>query len=198
MPTTSSAPSFSMNAASMNMNPQQQHQAQRMQPPPSASTPTSGQRGSPFGGMPLGTPPNTSTAQSQFPTPQNPGPTMLQTPNNQQNQGAGHGGTILTPQTPNFPPGSQSTSAGNSLASPLSPGSQFKEKERVSLLLDINTELLMEVMHLQVLQGEQKKDMSKDTTSPEGAADKEKSQKLKELSQEYVEYVVLGMTWLCY
>jgi hypothetical protein len=189
MPTTSSVPSFPMNTTNMSMTPQ--HQAQRMQPPPNASTPTPGQRGSPFGGMPLGTPPNTSTGQSQFPTPQNPGPAMLQTPNNQQNQGAGHGGTIVTPQTPNFPPGSQGVNVGNNLASPLSPGSQSKEKERVSLLLDINTELLMEVMHVQALQ---KKDVSKDGTSLEGAADREKLQKLKmELQQEYVEYVMLSM-----
>jgi hypothetical protein len=187
MPTTSSAPSFPMNAPNMNVNPQQQHQVQRMQPP-NASTPTPGARASPFGGMPLNTPPNTSSTQSQFSTPQNPGQTLLQTPNNQQSQGGGHGSTILTPQTPNFPPGSQGANAGNNLASPLSPGSQSKEKERVSLLLDINTELLKEVMHLQVLQGEQKRESSKETSSPDGVADKEKAQKLKvEITQEYVE-----------
>jgi hypothetical protein len=180
MTSTSGAPSFPMATSNMSMNPQQQHQAQRMQPPPNASTPTPGARASPFPGMPLNTPPNASSAQSQFSTPQNQAQPLLQTPNNQQNQGGGHGGTILTPQTPNFPPGSQSANAGNNPASPLSPGSQSKEKERVSLLLDINTELLMEVMHLKTLQ--------KDTGIPEPGADKEMVQKLKvELTQEYLE-----------
>ena len=95
----------------------------------------------------------------------------------------------MTPQTPNFPTGSQGANAGNSLASPLSPGSQTREKERVSLLLDINSELLMEVMHLQVLQGEQKREGLKETSPTQTTAEKEKAQKLKaEITQEYVEY----------
>ncbi|TVY85836.1 hypothetical protein LAWI1_G008231, partial [Lachnellula willkommii] len=179
MPTSSGAPSFPMNAPNMN-----QHQVQRMQPPPNSSTPT---RASPFGGVPLGTPPNIS--QSQFSPPQSHNQTHLQTPNsNQQSQA----GTIITPQTPNFPPGSQGGNAGGSIASPLSPGSEFREKERVTLLLDINQVLLMEAISLQASQAEAKKEETKENTgSPDGEkekADKEKADKLKAASsREYVE-----------
>lgn len=184
MPASSNAPSFPINAPNMNMSSQQPHPAQRMQPPSNASTPTPGARTSPFGGMPLNTPPNNPAAQSQFSTPQNTNQAHLQTPNNQQSQVGNHGGTILTPQTPNFPPG---TNAGSTIASPLSPGSQTREKERVSLLLDINTELLMEVMHLQVLQ---KKDPQTDFNAPpeNAGAEKEKADKLKgEVTADYLE-----------
>ncbi|TVY53077.1 hypothetical protein LCER1_G006595 [Lachnellula cervina] len=180
MPTSSGAPSFPMNAPNMN-----QHQVQRMQPPPNSSTPT---RASPFGGVPLGTPPNIST-QSQFSPPQSHNQTHLQTPNNNQQSQAG---TIITPQTPNFPPGSQAGNAGGSIASPLSPGSEFREKERVTLLLDINQVLLMEAVSLQASQAEAKKEETKENTgSPDGEkekADKEKADKLKAASsREYVE-----------
>ncbi|KAG9231627.1 hypothetical protein BJ875DRAFT_111826 [Amylocarpus encephaloides] len=179
MPATTSSQSFPMNASNMNRTPQQQHQAQRMQPPPTASTPTSGGMASPFGGMPLTTP--GPTTPSQLSTPQNPNKASLQTPNHQQSQGGGHGGTIVTPQTPNFPPGAN---AGNNIASPLSPGSQSREKERVSLLLDINAELLREVMHLQNLQGGPKKEESPHVT----AVDKEKAERFKvSVTKEYVE-----------
>lgn len=42
------------------------------------------------------------------------------------------------------------------MATPLSPGSESREKDRVSLLLDINRVLLMEVMRLQTAQAEAK------------------------------------------
>lgn len=163
------------------MNHPQQHQVQRMQPPGNSSTPT---RASPFGGVPLGTPPN---AASQFSPPQNPNP-HLQTPNNNQQS------TIITPQTPNFPPGSQGGNAGSSLASPLSPGSEVREKERVALLLDINQVLLMEALSLQASQAEAKKEETA-SASPDDAgaaekdkADKEKVDRLKATNgREYVE-----------
>ena len=194
MPTTSNAPSFAMNAP--NMNPQ--HQAQRMQPPPSSSTPTQpGSRA--FGNVPQNTPPN-STPQSQFSTPQNPNQTHLQTPNN--NQGA-QTGTVITPQTPNFPPGSQG--GGSNIATPLSPGSEAREKDRVTLLLEINRELLLECMRLNSIaegksQAENEKNEAASTTaSPD--TEKEKDEKEKEgdkpaqktvrdfLTREYYEYV---------
>ena len=191
MPTTSNAPSFPMNAS--NMNPQLQ--AQRMQPPPPSSTPTQpGSRVSPFGGVPHNTPPNAGPAQSQFNTPQSSNQTHLQTPNsNQQTQQ----GTILTPQTPNFPTGSQGAGAGSNVATPLSPGSEVREKERVTLLLEINRELLLEVMRLQAAQNEAKKEESAaNPASPDGP-DKEKTEKektekaekAKPASREYFEYV---------
>jgi hypothetical protein len=159
-----------------------------MQPPPNSSTPT---RASPFGGVPHGSPPTVASAQSQFSPPQNQNQTHLQTPNNNQQS---QGGTIITPQTPNFPPGSQGGNAGSSIASPLSPGSEFREKERVTLLLDINRVLLMEAVSLQASQAEAKKEESKENTgSPDGEkekADKERTDKLKAASsREYVECV---------
>jgi len=201
MPTTSNAPSFAMNAPNMNS----QHQAQRMQPPPSSSTPTqSGPRASPFGNVPQNTPPN-ATAQSQFSTPQNPNQTHLQTPNN--NQGA-QAGTVITPQTPNFPPGSQGANAGSNIATPLSPGSEVREKERVTLLLEINRELLLECMRLNSIaeakaQAENEKNEAASTTASPDGAEKEKDEKEKEgadklaaktvrdfLTREYYEYVL--------
>lgn len=198
MPTTSNAPSFPMNAPNMN----QQLQAQRMQPPPSSSTPTQpGPRASPFGNVPQNTPPN-ANAQSQFSTPQN--QSHLQTPNS--NQGA----TVITPQTPNFPPGSQGANAGSNVATPLSPGSEVREKERVTLLLDINRELLLECMRLNSiaegkLQAEtEKNEAASSTASPDGP-EKEKEEKEKEktekapaklikdyLTREYYEYVYIS------
>lgn len=169
------------------MNPQ--HQAQRMQPPPPSSTPTQpGQRVSPFAGVPHNTPPSAGPSQSQFSTSQSNNQTHLQTPNsNQQAQAQ----TVVTPQTPNFPPG---TSTGTNVATPLSPGSESREKERVTLLLEINNGLLKVVMRIQAAQAEPKED---DATASAGAsegpekekAEKEKAQKMKTPSRVYVEYV---------
>jgi hypothetical protein len=181
MPTASNAPSFPMNAPSMNP----QHQAQRMQQPLPSSTPTQqGQRAPPFAGVQHNTPPNAGQAQSQFSTPQSNNQTHLQTPNhNPQSQAQ----TIVTPQTPNFPPG-----AGGPVATPLSPGSESREKERVTLLLEINNGLLKEVMRIQGIQAEVKEAAA--AASPEGAdkekAEKERAEKLKTPSREYVEYVI--------
>jgi hypothetical protein len=199
VPPTSNATSFAMNAS--NMNPQ--HQAQRMQPPPPSATPTKpGPRVSPFGNVPQNTPPN-NTSQSQFSTPQNPNQTHLQTPNT--NQGA-QAGTVITPQTPNFPPGSQGANAGSNIATPLSPGSEAREKERVTLLLEINRELLLECMRLNGIaeakaQAEaEKNEAASATASPDGT-EQEKEDKEKEklekpatkqtrdyLTREYFEY----------
>ncbi|KAH6666421.1 hypothetical protein B0J14DRAFT_202544 [Halenospora varia] len=190
MPPSSNAPSFQMNAP--NMNPQQ-HQINRMQPPPNTSTPVqnASARASPFGVVPHNTPPNPASAQAQLSTAQGQNQGHLQTPNNTQQSQS----TILTPQTPNFPPGAQGANASSSIASPLSPGSEVREKERVSLLLDINRELLMEVMRLQAAQAETKKEEAKENaSSPEGSsgekekADKEKAEKQKATSsREYFE-----------
>lgn len=196
MPPTSGSPGFPMNP--MNMAPQ--HQAQRMQPPPPSSTPTQpGPRASSFPGPQHNTPPN-GGPQSQFSTPQPAAQARSQTPNNNQQ---GQAGTILTPQTPNFPPGSQVASAGGPVATPLSPGSESREKERVTLLLDINRELLLAVVQIQAAQAEAKKEDTATATSPKGAdkekteqekaekekADKEKAEKAKPASREYFEYV---------
>ncbi|TAQ90021.1 hypothetical protein B7494_g1657 [Chlorociboria aeruginascens] len=166
----SNGPAFQMNP---NMIPhQQQH---RMQPHPSASTPTptsTGPRASPFGNAPHGTPPTSSV--QQFATPQNPN-SML----NQGNQG-------LTPQTPSFPPGAQNNTSSN-MATPLSPGSEAREKERVSLLLEINGQLLLECMRCQTAQAEAKKEEASNAEgSNAGENEKEKEEREKD-KKDYVE-----------
>ena len=193
MPTTSGAPSFGMNAP--NMNPQ--HQAQRMQPPPPSSTPTQpGPRVSPFPGAQQNTPPSSAPVQSQFSTPQAQAQhqTQSQTPNNTQQaqtQSQGQAGTILTPQTPNFPPGAQGGNAGQGLATPLSPGSEAREKDTVTVLLEINKHLLLEVMRLQAAQAEAKKMEMAAGSSQEGAdkaeKEKEKAEKAKPSQKDYLE-----------
>ena len=68
------------------------------------------------------------------------------------------------------------------MSMPLSPGSEVREKDRVSLLLDINRVLLLEVMRLQAVQAEakakleaeDKKDAKEDGS--DGGKDKEKKE----------------------
>jgi hypothetical protein len=165
MTPTSNNAQFAMNTT--NMTPQQQQQ--RMQHPQVSTPIPNSQRVSPYSGASHNTPPQAQT-QSQFMTPQNPTSnqphqvqTPLQTQNNpsqpQQPQGQN------TPQTPNFPPNSAgATGPTSNIQTPLSPVSESREKERVSLLLDINRELLMEVMRLQALQAEAKKESASNTT----------------------------------
>jgi hypothetical protein len=67
----------------------------------------------------------------------------------------------------------------------------MREKERVTVLLDINRELLLEVMSLQALQNEAR---SQDNTAPaegDAAAEekaKAKKEKVEKLKSEYMEY----------
>jgi len=95
------------------------------------------------------------------------------------------------------------------MATPLSPNSESREKERVTLLLEINKELLLEVMKIQAAQAAQveakKEESGLAATSPEGGdkekteqekaekekADKEKAEKSKPTSRDYFEYVLL-------
>jgi hypothetical protein len=165
-----------------------------MQPPPTSLTPThSGPRPSPFAGAPHNSPPHSAPPAQQFSTPQAQAQSQIQsqTPNNNQQ---GQPGTILTPQTPNFPPGAQGANAGSSIATPLSPGSETRERDRVTVLLEINKYLLLEVMRLQAVQAEGKKEDSAPGNSPDGAekdkADKEseKAEKGKPASRDYFEY----------
>ena len=175
MTPTSNNAQFAMNTT--NMTPQQQQQ--RMQHAQVSTPIPNSQRVSPYGGASHNTPPQAQT-QSQFMTPQNPASnqshqvqTPIQTQNNnppqtQQPQGQN------TPQTPNFPPNSAgATGPNNTIQTPLSPASENREKERVSLLLDINRELLMEVMRLQALQAEAKKENASNTAATADTKDGE-------------------------
>ncbi|OBT92005.1 hypothetical protein VE01_09951 [Pseudogymnoascus verrucosus] len=167
---------FVQPAPQQRMHTPQQHQQQQMGTP---------QRGSSYGPVPgqHTTPPHTQ-APSQFMPPQ-PGTPQMAMPMQQQ-QGLAQQGQQAqqpvqqpqsagqTPVTPSFP-----TSAGG-MATPLSPGSEVREKDRVSLLLDINRVLLMEVMRLQAVQAEAKAKVESDDKKDdkedgaEGAKDKEK------------------------
>jgi hypothetical protein len=90
------------------------------------------------------------------------------------------------------------------VATPLSPGSEAREKERVTLLLDINRELLAEAMRLQAAQAEAKKEEPAANSTADGSAEKEKTEKekaekIKSASgREYIEYVhfFLGVSLL--
>ena len=161
-PTSNAA--FTMNTG--NMTPQQ---PQRMQPPQISTPIPSSQRASPYGGPLQNTPPQVQT-QSQYMTPQNPAtsqPNQVQTPTSTQTPTAQ--GQIPTPQTPNFPSNPMAAGGSNTAVStPLSPGSENRERERVSLLLDINRELLLEVMRLQTIQQETKKEAAAITPTTDG------------------------------
>lgn len=81
---------------------------------------------------------------------------------------------------------------GSSMATPLSPGSEVREKERVTVLLEINKYLLMEVMRLQAVQAESKKEdsaaSSPDATEKEKAdKEKERMEKAKPATRDYFE-----------
>ena len=83
------------------------------------------------------------------------------------------------------------------MTTPLSPGSEIRERDRVTILLEINRELLLEVMRLQAIQLAEKQAADKEeaaasTNSPESAGDKEKEkEKAKSVSsREYFEYVL--------
>lgn len=160
------------------MPQQQQHQIQRMQPPPSSTpTPTSAtSRLSPYGNFPQSTPPSASAAQ--FAIPSNPNQQHHHSSNNSQ-----QGGMSLTPQTPNFPPASRNPeNAGTAMATPLSPGSELREKERVTVLLEINREMLIEIMRIMASQAELR---GKQTDDPTEKAKIESE--LKVLTSEYIQ-----------
>ena len=170
-----------------------------MQPPSQSSTSTQpGMRSSPYGGIPHTSPPNGPNAQSQFNVPQNANQTTVQTPNNT-SQNVVRTGT--TPQSASFPAGPHgAVNTGAAVATPLSPGAESREKDRVTLLLEINRELLLEVMRLQAAQLAEKQALEKEeaaasTNSPESTGDKDKTEKergkVKSVSsREYFEYVL--------
>jgi hypothetical protein len=83
------------------------------------------------------------------------------------------------------------------MATPLSPGSKSRERERVTLLLEINRELLISVIELQNMQQAEKRDeataaavSNSAPTEEKEKAEKERTEKAKAASgREYVEYV---------
>lgn len=174
---------YPANAAGM--NPQQQQMMQRMQQAQQAQQ-NAGGMGTPnqqrhFSG-PQGTP--NPGQQSQFGTPQN----SQGTPQNQTPTPAPQSATsVTTPQTPTFPPPGQGAVA-NSNSTPASPGTQARDQERLSLLLDINMDLLYEVLHLKHNLDEIKREAAAATTPEQ---QKEKREEEAAFNQDYVQYVNL-------
>jgi hypothetical protein len=178
------------------MNPQLMNQ--RIQPPSAQNrTPPYGNMQSmqPTPGHAPGAHPQFAGAQAQNANP------ALQT---QQGGNLQMGGAVTTPQTPVFPHTQQGQlgQGGAPMATPLSPGSESREKERVTLLLDINKELLLAVIDLQNAQQAEKKEeaaaaaASSTPTDEKEKAENEKAEKAKAASgREYVEYV--SATPLC-
>ncbi|KAI1277546.1 hypothetical protein F5Y07DRAFT_89555 [Xylaria sp. FL0933] len=122
--------------------------------------------------------PTNNTPQQQQPIP--PSQTQAQTPTSS---------SIQTPQTPTFPTQAQgnSTNGVSSVSTPLSPGADPKDKERVGVILEINNELLLEAMQIQSTQVIMKKERLAANGVDGNTNDGEKkSAEEEQLAQEYV------------
>ncbi|RTE82843.1 hypothetical protein BHE90_002620 [Fusarium euwallaceae] len=194
---------FQMNQAGMPqqqmMQRMQQQPPQQQQPPNPAAMgqvstpqrPPSAAQGTPTNALP--------SQQGQFPTPQP--PSQSQTPTNQQQQQPPQQAqpqpqqsqaqqsqqtpaTASTPQTPTFSSNQNPVvNGGSAVATPLSPGTESREKERFSLLLDINHELLYESIQLQMTQQELKKEHAGDGNTGE----KKPTEEETHLQQDYLQ-----------
>ncbi|KAK9792561.1 putative Glutamine repeat protein-1 [Seiridium cardinale] len=178
------------------MTPQQQQQMmQRMQPPqsnPGGMSSNTPQRQFPGQGQtpgPQSTPTPTNSLpsqQPQFSTPQaNHTPVQSHTPNNTLHQPQQSlGSSIQTPQTPTFPSNVQgATTNGTANAIPLSPSADSRDKERIAVILEINSELLWEATQVQntMLAVKNEKPPSKDGP----LNDSEKTDEEKLLMQDF-------------
>lgn len=87
------------------------------------------------------------------------GTQQSQTPNNAQQPLSA---SAITPQTPTFPSTGQglNMNGNTATATPLSPSSGAREKERFDLLLTINQELLYESIQLQNTRSELRREQS--------------------------------------
>ena len=124
--------------------------------------------------------------QPQFQTPQP--PSQSQTPTNHQPPNS----AITTPQTPTFPSNGPGTTNGGPITStPLSPGTESRESERFSVLLEINQELLFESMQLHHTIQELKKEeaAAKATEGPNSGLEKKIKEQENLCSQDYGQYV---------
>lgn len=73
-------------------------------------------------------------------------------------------------------------------ATPMSPGTELREKERFALLLDINHELLYESIQIQTTQQELKKENPPASGNP---ADRKPTEEENLFQQDYLQYVLL-------
>lgn len=180
---------FPMNQAGMPQQPQMMHrlpqQPQQQQPPPNPAA--MGQVGTPQRppSAAQGTPNNAVPSQpGQFSTPQP--PSQGQTPTNQQQPSAG----MSTPQTPTFSVNqSVSVNGGSAVGTPLSPGTESRDKERFALLLDINHELLYESIQIQATQQELKKEHAAEGNGNGNGGDKKPTEEETLFQQDYLQYV---------
>ncbi|KAK3390218.1 hypothetical protein B0H63DRAFT_108655 [Podospora didyma] len=186
--------------ASYQMNPnipQQQPMMQRMHHPSqqnmSVSTPQrpfNPNQGTPNSSMPPQQPVQYPTSQQGHSTPQS------QTPTNVQPTSA----SVATPQTPTFPSTGQPAQLNGTSAvtTPQSPGTESREKERFSLILEINQELLYESIAIVNSRSELKKVQ----TSTEAAGVKEGEMDLAEeeklSNQDYAQCMRRLQTNLAY
>ncbi|KAL1858915.1 hypothetical protein Daus18300_009784 [Diaporthe australafricana] len=169
------------------MNTQQQliqrmqQQQQSHQAPGGMGTPTPPRQ---FPGS-QGTPnPTLPAQQGQFGTPSNSqAPPQNQTPT----QAPPSANSVTTPQTPTFPMAAQGAVNGNS--TPLSPNSQAKGQERISLLLEINQELLFEAINLRHNMEEVKREAA-GSTGPE--QQKEKKEEEEAFAHDWAQYANLA------
>ncbi|KAK0714873.1 hypothetical protein B0H67DRAFT_226551 [Lasiosphaeris hirsuta] len=147
---------YQMNAGIPPQQPMMQriHPSQQNLPGMNASTP---QR--PFNPA-QGTPNSSVPPQpGQFSTPQSHSTPQSQTPTNAQQPNS----AAATPQTPTFPPAGQQAQANGTsttVSTPQSPATESREKERFSVLLEINQELLYESLALVNSRAELKKEQS--------------------------------------
>ena len=135
--------------------------------------------------------------QPQFSTPASHQGTPQNQPPNNNPQSA----TASTPQTPTFPPtgsaphanANPNASAPPGASTPISPGTESRERERFSLLLDINQELLYESIQLMNTKAEVKKGQAPPESGADGAngqnGDTLDEEKL--IQQDYTQYVHL-------
>ncbi|KAK7721027.1 hypothetical protein SLS64_001321 [Diaporthe eres] len=173
------------------MNSQQQliqrmQQQQSQQAPGGMGTPTPprqfpGSQGTPNPTVPaqqqgqFGTPSNSqAAAQSQTPT-----------------QAPPSANSVTTPQTPTFPMSGQGAVNGHS--TPLSPNSQAKGQERISLLLEINQELLFEAINLRHNIEEVKREATS-STGPE--QQKEKKEEEEAFAHDWAQRLQANLAYL--
>ncbi|TGJ78550.1 hypothetical protein E0Z10_g10211, partial [Xylaria hypoxylon] len=98
--------------------------------------------------------------------------------------------SIQTPQTPTFPTQAQGngTNGMPSGSTPLSPGADTKDKERVGVILEINNELLLEAMQIQSTQHIIKKERAAMNGTDGNMIDGEKKSTEEEhLAQDYIQ-----------
>ncbi|KAI1074990.1 hypothetical protein F5B20DRAFT_421658 [Whalleya microplaca] len=182
--------------------PHQPHQQHQPNPPPGMSTPTPQRTYQSQAPQSTPTPSHAPPPyQTQASTPQNVHgtPQQNQTPNNAQQQQhppqpqpqsqPPPNNNIQTPQTPTFPTSIQGNGPNgtSSSSTPMSPGPDPRDKERVGLVLDINNELLVEAMQIQSTQQILKKERAT-TNGSDGAANESEKKPTKEedlLAQDY-------------